>query len=124
MKKNILFPLVIFCILAPSLRAQLLSGGNGIAPGAPPPMVGVELGLGLHTQGGTFQASCNCEFASGSGAGFLGGLLFDLPLDYEWTVGIGAKFDLIKYSSTTNVVDQATITYNNSNNVASGYLSL
>ena len=75
MKKNILLFLFMLCMLTPMLRAQILSGGGTLAPGAPPAMIGVELGLGMHTQLGEFEASCRCEFAAGKGNGFLGGLL-------------------------------------------------
>jgi hypothetical protein len=122
MKRNIFLSLLTLMVFAPSLRAQLLSAGGLFGPGAPPPMIGVELGLGLHQQMGTFQASCNCEFDNGSGSGFLAGLLFELPIDYEWTIGLGAKFDFKKYTQTTMVVDEATVTFNNGNNVESGTL--
>src|SRR5438105_433659 len=99
MKRYILIPIVVIFILAPKLGAQILPAGNYFAPGAPPAMIGVELGLGEHTQAGQFQASCGCNFDNGSGSGFLGGLLFDLPLDYDWTVGIAVKFDFKSMSS-------------------------
>src|SRR5207302_10739436 len=62
------------------------------------------------------EASCNCQFGSGSGTGFLGGLLFELPIDYEWTIGLGARFDFKKTSSTTNVVDTATVEFTGNGN--------
>ena len=122
MKKNIFISILIVTMLvaAPALRAQILSGGTNLAPGAPPAMVGIELGLGQHQQLGTLEASCRCEFNGGTGTGFLGGLLFELPLDYEWTLGLGARFDFKSTSSTTNVVDTATITFSNNSNVSSG----
>jgi hypothetical protein len=120
MKKNILLPLFMLCMLTPVLRAQILSGGGTLAPGAPPAMIGVELGLGMHTQLGEFEASCRCEFDGGTGTGFLGGLLFELPLDYEWTIGLGAKFDFKNSSSVTHVLDTATITFSNTSDVSSG----
>jgi hypothetical protein len=121
MKKNIFIIVFVLSILSPNLRAQIISAGDFLAPGAPPPMIGIEIGLGSHMQMGTFQASCSCEFDNGSGTGFLGGLLFELPLDYEWTIGIGAKIDFKHYSSTTNVSDTATVTFSNSDSAASGY---
>ena len=96
------------------------SRGDLFGPGAPPPMIGVELGLGFHQQLGTFEASCRCEFSGCSGTGFLGGLLFELPVNYEWTFGLGAKFDFKTLNCTTSVKDTATVTFSENNNVASG----
>jgi len=124
MKKNILILIGIICMFASALHAQILSGGTNLAPGAPPAMIGIELGLGSHQQLGTLEASCRCEFGSGSGTGFLAGLLFELPLDYEFTVGLGVKFDFKKTSSTTNVVDTATVHYSTNDSYAQGYLPL
>ena len=108
---------LLLLISAVPLRAQILSRGDLFGPGAPPPMIGIELGVGQHTQNGTFQAICKCEFDNGSGTGFLAGLLFELPINYEWTVGLGVKLDFKTYNSSTLVQDTATITYNNSNNI-------
>jgi hypothetical protein len=120
MKKNILIVMSALFLFAPALHAQILDRGNLMGPGAPPPMVGIELGLGQHRQNGTFQASCRCEFDNGTGSGFLGGLLFELPIDYEWTFGLGVRFDFKTYSSTTTVLDTATVTFSANNNVAAG----
>ncbi len=120
MKRNnclVGFALLLVMLAAP-LRAQILSRGDLFGPGAPPPMIGVELGLGQHTQDGTFQAICKCEFGNGSGIGFLGGLLFELPVSYAWTVGLGVKFDFKTFTTTDLVQDTATVTINSS--VASG----
>lgn len=119
MKKNyhIAGLALLLVIFAVPLRAQILSRGDLFGPGAPPPMIGIELGAGQHTQNGTFQAICKCEFDNGTGIGFLAGLLFELPVNYEWTFGLGIKFDFKKYASSTNVVDTATISYNNNNNI-------
>jgi hypothetical protein len=126
MKKNnrIIGLALVMLMLAPQLRAQILSRGDLFGPGAPPPMIGVELGLGSHMQNGTFQAICKCEFDGGSGNGFLGGLLFELPVSYEWTFGLGLKFDFKSYSSTADVVDTATVTNNSLGQVASGFANI
>ncbi|MEI8133842.1 MAG: outer membrane beta-barrel protein [bacterium] len=120
MKKNLLIVGILVCALASSAQAQIFDAGHLLGPGAPPPMIGVELGLGNHMQSGTFEASCGCEFASGKGSGFLGGLLFELPIDYEWTIGLGAKLDFKTTTSSTTVLDTATVTFNNTSQVASG----
>ena len=67
-------------------------------------MIGVELGLGQHLQNGTFQAECQCEFTSATGNGFLGGLLFELPVSYQWAFGLGVKLDLKGDTATTNIL--------------------
>ncbi len=100
---------VIVVFSATSSNAQILSRGDLFGPGAPPPMIGVELGLGSHQQQGTYQAICHCQFEGGSATGFLGGLLFELPLNYEWTIGLGAKFDFKGLNNTTLVGDTATL---------------
>ena len=118
-RNNRITGLALFLLmLAAPLRAQILSAGDLFGPGAPPPMIGVEIGIGQHTQNGTFQAICKCSFGNGSGIGFLGGLLFELPLSYEWTIGLGTKLDFKTYTTSTNVEETATVTYNNGNSVA------
>ncbi len=122
MKKNnfvVGFALMIL-LIAPSLRAQIISAGDLFGPGAPPPMIGVELGFGQHTQNGTFQAACKCTFENCTGSGFLGGLLFELPVSYEWTIGLGVKLDLKSLTCVTNVLDTATITYSPGDSASSG----
>jgi hypothetical protein len=120
-KNNCIVGLALLLLLAASpLRAQILSRGDLFGPGAPPPMIGVELGIGTHIQDGTFQAICKCQFDGGSGNGFIGGLLFELPISYEWTFGIGLKFDFKSFTTTANVQDTATITNSVTNDVASG----
>jgi hypothetical protein len=115
-------------LLVAPLRAQILSRGDLFGPGAPPPMIGVELGLGQHMQNGTFQAICQCEFAQATGIGFLAGLLFELPVSYQWTFGLGVKFDFKGYTAVTSVTDQVSVTYTSSipghDSVSSGQLPL
>ena len=122
MKKNnhiVGFALLLLLAASP-IRAQILSRGDLFGPGAPPPMIGIELGLGSHMQSGTFQAICQCEFASGSGNGFLGGLLFELPVSYEWTFGFGIKFDFKNFTTSRVIHDTAVITYVEKDSIASG----
>jgi hypothetical protein len=121
MKKKIILGLAfMMAMLSAPLQAQILSRGDLFGPGAPPPMIGVELGLGLHTQEGQFQADCGCTFPSGSGNGFLGGLLFELPVSYQWTFGLGLKFDLKGYKTSVFVTDTATIYYTANDSVSRG----
>ena len=88
-------------------HAQILSSGNLFGPGAPSPMLGIELGFGEHQQMGTFDCDCGSSFGQGSGTGFLGSLLFELPLDYEWTIGFKGGIDFKNLSSTIGVNDTA-----------------
>ena len=83
-------------------RAQIISHGDLFGPGAPPPMVGIELGLGQHSQIGTMQCTCNSLFSGGNGKGFIGSLFFELPIDYEWAVGIKGGIDFKNFSTTTS----------------------
>lgn len=119
--------IVVLVVLAVSLgaersNAQLLSRGDLFGPGAPPAMIGVELGLGIHQQQGTYQAACNCEFNDGSMTGFLGGLLFELPINYEWTVGLGLKFDFKGLNNSTITQDTATLQDLSSDTITNGIL--
>ncbi len=122
MKKNYhIVGLALLLLLAASpIRSQILSRGDLFGPGAPPPMIGIELGMGSHIQTGTFQAICKCEFSGGSGNGFLGGLLFELPVSYEWTFGLGVKFDFKNFTTSTVVHDTAVITYVEKDSISSG----
>jgi hypothetical protein len=72
-------------------------------------MIGLEVGLGTHQQQGTYDASCGCTFESGTGTGFLGSLVFELPLDYEWAVGLKGGIDFKNTSGTKHVIDTAII---------------
>lgn len=118
---------VVLVILAVSFganpsSAQILSRGDLFGPGAPPAMIGVELGMGMHQQSGAYQAACNCEFTSGSMTGFLGGLLFELPLDYEWAVGIGLKFDFKGLDNSQITQDVATLQFVSNDSVTKGLI--
>ncbi|MEP7235945.1 MAG: outer membrane beta-barrel protein [Ignavibacteriota bacterium] len=129
MKKNSFIVSFALCLIfAAPIRAQLVSAGDLLGPGAPPPMIGVELGLGQHSQNGTFQAICKCQFSNATGFGLLAGLLFEVPLSYEWTIGLGAKLDFKGYTAVTNVVDQVAVTFTSttsvSDSVSSGLLPL
>ncbi|MBS1902344.1 MAG: outer membrane beta-barrel protein [Bacteroidetes bacterium] len=118
--------LVVLAVFAGANRsdAQILSRGDLFGPGAPPAMIGVELGLGMHQQQGTYQAACSCEFTDGSMSGFLGGLLFELPLDYEWTLGIAAKFDFKGLDNSTITQDTATMRFLANDSVAKGIIHM
>jgi hypothetical protein len=85
-------PLLAFTFVSKS-DAQIISRGDLFGPGAPPPFVGLFAGLGKHAQQGTFSASCGCTFESGDGNGLLAGAFFELPIDYEWAIGLAAGYD-------------------------------
>lgn len=109
MKK--VFIIAFGVLLAAPGFAQILSRGDLFGPGALPPTAGVELGLGLHRQQGTFQAACNCTFADGTGQGFMGALTFNLPLDYEWSIGIKAGIDFKGFTTETLLIEPAILRY-------------
>jgi hypothetical protein len=113
--------LLLLCAVSDNAVAQILSHGDLFGPGAPPPMAGIQVGIGQHAQQGTFQGNCDCTFENGTGAGFLGMGLFELPLDYEWAVGIMIGPDFKKFSTTTVVSEVGVVNYikNNQNVVDS-----
>lgn len=115
-----LFAIAVLC--SHSAHAQIISHGDLFGPGAPPPLVGVELGFGNHQQSGTFQAACRCEFDQGTGTGFMGSLLFELPLSYEWVVGFKGGIDFKNTSGTVPVSDTATIQFQKNDSVATGVI--
>ena len=107
-------------VLRPA-HAQLISHGDLFGPGAPPPMVGIELGFGKHQQQGTFFAACGCTFQDGTGTGLVGSLVFELPLDYEWSIGLKAGIDFKNTSSTTAGLDSTVIANANPNGKDTSY---
>jgi hypothetical protein len=93
----------------PSAHAQILSRGDLFGPGAPPPLVGVEIGIGQHTEMGTLDCDCGSTFPDGNGTGLLGSLFFELPLDYAWAIGIKGGIDFKNFSTTTNVSEVVVV---------------
>src|SRR5687768_15792398 len=89
--------------------AQILSRGDFFGPGALPPTAGIELGLGLHREQGNFQAICNCTFEDGTGSGLLAALTFNLPLDYDWAIGLKAGIDFKGFATEAMIIDTAQI---------------
>jgi hypothetical protein len=109
---SVLFvPLVMMAGLWPGQKAnaQILSSGDLFGPGAPPPIVGIEVGVGEHQQQGTFDCDCGASFGVGSGSGFLGSLVFELPIDYSWAIGIKGGIDFKNITGTIGVIDTAII---------------
>jgi len=95
-------------------HAQLLSRGNLFGPGAPPPMIGIEIGFGQHTEQGNLACDCGSNFTGGTGTGFIGNLLFELPLDYDWAIGIKGGIDFKNFKTTTIVNDIVVVEPSNS----------
>ena len=100
---------VAFLLFTKPAEAQLLSRGNLFGPGAPPPMVGVEIGFGSHTQQGTLDCNCGAVFSGGTGTGVLGSILFELPLDYTWAVGIKGGIDFKNFKTTTSLPENVVV---------------
>ena len=111
-----ILPLSYFILSPVSADAQFLSHGDLFGPGAPPPMIGIEVGLGKHAQQGTFNANCFCTFQNGTGTGFMGSLVFEVPLDYEWAIGVKGGIDFKNTTSTTPVFDTVVISATGSQN--------
>lgn len=101
--------MLLMLILPERSHAQILSRGDLFGPGAPPPMIGVEAAFGKHAQQGTFSANCGCTFENGSGAGFMGAAFFELPINYEWAIGLKLGADWKNTLSTANVLEQAIV---------------
>ncbi len=101
--------ILVALLVAGSANAQILSRGDVFGPGAPPPMIGIELGLGEHTQLGNLDCDCGAVFSSGTGSGLLAAALFELPLDYEWAIGVKAGIDFKNFSSSALVWDTAIV---------------
>jgi hypothetical protein len=103
--------MLCFGLFATNANAQIISHGDLFGPGAPPPQFGVELGLASHHQAGTYLAACDCEFVGGTGTGFIGNIFFELPLNYEWVIGLKAGINFMNTSSRTSIREQAFILY-------------
>ncbi len=58
---------------------------------------------------GTAVCTCNSLFAGGSGTGLIGSLFFELPLDYEWAIGIKGGIDFKNFSTTENMNETVVV---------------
>ena len=96
-------------LFARTSAAQILSRGDLFGPGAPPPMVGVEIGFGSHSQQGTLDCNCGALFSGGNGTGLLGSILFELPLDYTWAVGMKGGIDFKNFKTTTTLPENVIV---------------
>ncbi len=96
-------------LLTSVAQGQILSRGDLFGPGAPPARAGVELGVGLNRQEGTFLAACNCEFADGKGTGFIANLVFELPLSYDWAISFKAGINAMSTTSDVLIAERASI---------------
>jgi hypothetical protein len=110
---------ILVCVAQASLpamsSAQIISHGDLFGPGAPPPLAGIEIGIGQHSEMGTAICTCNSIFTGGNGKGLLASLFFELPLDYEWAIGVKGGIDFKNFSTTSNV-PQVVVVEENSNN--------
>lgn len=119
---HITFAVLAVLLFTSAVQGQILSRGDLFGPGAPPARAGLEIGLGLNRQEGTFQAACDCEFSDGKGTGFIGNLVFELPLDYDWAVTFKVGLNAMSAASDEIVVDNATIRYEPGDSIASGQI--
>ncbi len=83
-------------------------------PGAPPPLAGIEIGIGQHAEIGTLDCDCGSSFKSGSGDGLVASLFFELPLDYSWAIGIKAGIDFKNFSTVAPATDLVVVAAPNS----------
>jgi|SRR5665213_2334941 len=112
---TVLMLVTIACWAAPpAAHAQILSRGNLFGPGATPPLVGVEIGFGQHAEQGNLHCDCGADFQSGTGTGLLGSLLFELPLDYEWAIGIKTSIDFKNLTTNENLNQTVIVVQQNS----------
>jgi len=89
-----------------SARAQLFSRGDLFGPGALPPMLSIEAGFGQHLQAGTYDCECGARFEGQKGNGFLANLMYELPLDYSWVLGLKGGVDFKKINGSEMKVEQ------------------
>ena len=82
-------------------------------------MFGIEIGFGQHSEMGTLDCNCGSTFPDGTGTGLLGSLFFELPIDYEWAIGIKGGIDFKNFSTTTNVNEVAVLELPDSNHAVS-----
>ncbi|HEY3876764.1 MAG TPA: outer membrane beta-barrel protein [Candidatus Kapabacteria bacterium] len=94
-------PIFVALLASVPVKAQIISHGDLFGPGAPPPVVGIEVGFGQHAESGTLHCECGSLFTGGTGSGFLGSLFFELPLDYNWAVGVKGGIDFKNFSTLT-----------------------
>jgi hypothetical protein len=89
---------------ASTAHAQLFSRGDLFGPGALPPMFSIEAGFGKHVQSGSFDCDCGATFEGQSANGFLANLMYELPIDYSWVIGLkgGIDFKGLKGSKLTH----------------------
>jgi hypothetical protein len=78
---------------ASDASAQLFSRGDLFGPGALPPMFSIEGAFGQHVQSGSYDCDCGITFTGQSANGFLANLMYELPIDYSWVIGLKAGID-------------------------------
>ncbi|SRR5581483_11388606 len=103
------FAVAITLVLSGTANAQILSRGDLFGPGAPPPMAGVEVGFGNHTEQGQIDCNCGANFTGGTGTGLLGSIFFELPLDYEWAIGLKGGIDFKNLSTSATVYENVVV---------------
>lgn len=107
--RNVVILFVGLLFAGSSAQAQLLSRGDLFGPGALPPMLSIEGGFGMHSEQGSYQAECDCEFKDQRGNGFLGNIMYELPLDYTWVIGVKGGIDFKKNKGSVLLREEAVI---------------
>lgn len=96
---------------ADTAQAQLFSRGDLFGPGALPPMFSIEAGFGQHVQGGSFDCDCGATFSGQSANGFLANLMYELPLDYTWVLGLKGGIDFKGLKGSTLKQEDIVVTF-------------
>jgi hypothetical protein len=111
--RNLLSLLLLAAVtgFSSTASAQLFSRGDLFGPGAMPPMLSIEGGFGQHIQAGTYDAACNCTFDGQTGNGFLANIMYELPLDYTWIIGIKGGVDFKGLTGNELLPEQAVERY-------------
>jgi hypothetical protein len=111
--KQLFSVLLLTCatLVASSANAQLFSRGDLFGPGALPPMFSIEAGFGQHVQSGTFDCDCGARFEGQSANGFLANLMYELPLDYSWVIGLKGGIDFKGLKGSEMMLEDLVVTH-------------
>lgn len=84
MKRTLLRACTTGIFLLMFFRVGYSQSANPLAPPLPLPRVGIEAGLTLNQQSGSFQSDCGCDFTSGSGNGVTISAIGEKFLTEKW----------------------------------------
>ena len=99
--------------VAQDANAQLFSRGDLFGPGALPPMFSIEGAFGQHIQGGSYDCDCGAVFTGQTDNGFLANLMYELPLDYSWVIGLKGGIDFKGLKGDRIMNEDMVVTWRN-----------